>query len=157
MINQLSKQVIKREDESVRYSEYKINPLILNRWSPRSMTGDEELSNEEIMPIFEAARWAPSAFNTQPWRFIYAKRNTLREEVWNRFFNLLVEGNKVWAKNAAVLTVVISKKEFEYNGRVLPSVTHQFDTGAACENLALEASSRGIHTWGSIYCCRNKQ
>lgn len=144
MINQLSKQVIKREEESVRYSEYKINPLILNRWSPRSMTGDEELSNEEIMPIFEAARWAPSAFNTQPWRFIYAKRNTVREEVWNRFFNLLVEGNKEWAKNAAVLTVVISKKEFEYNGRVLPLTTRQFDTGAAWENLALEASSRGL-------------
>jgi nitroreductase len=74
------------------------------------MTGDEELSNEELMPIFEAARWAASAFNTQPWRFIYAKRNTVREEVWNSFFNLLVEGNKEWVKNAAVLTVVISKK-----------------------------------------------
>jgi nitroreductase len=144
MTNQLSKQVIKKEEESFRYSEYKINPLILNRWSPRSMTGDEELSNEELMPIFEAARWAPSAFNTQPWRFIYANRNTVREEVWNRFFNLLVDGNKEWAKNAAVLTVVISKKEFEYNGRVLPLTTHQFDTGAAWENLALEASSRGL-------------
>ena len=64
--NQLSKRVIKKEEESVRYSEYKINPLILNRWSPRSMPGDEELSNEELMPIFEAARWAPSAFNSQP-------------------------------------------------------------------------------------------
>ena len=55
--NQLSKQVIKNEEEGVRYSEYKINPLILNRWSPRSMPGDVELSNEELMPIFEAARW----------------------------------------------------------------------------------------------------
>jgi nitroreductase len=50
---------------------------------------------------------APSAFNSQPWRFIYAKRNTVREEDWNRFFNLLVEGNKEWAKNGAALTVVI--------------------------------------------------
>jgi nitroreductase len=103
------------------------------------MTGDEELSNEELMPIFEEPRWAPSAFNTQPWRFLYAKRNTVREEVWNRFFNLLVDRNKEWAKNAAVLTVVISKKEFEYDGRVLPLTTRQFDTGAAWENLALEA------------------
>ena len=108
------------------------------------MPGDEELSNEELMPIFEAARWAPSAFNSQPWRFIYAKRNTVREEDWNRLFNLLVDGNKEWAKNAAVLTVVISKKEVEYKGRVLPSPTHQFDTGAAWENLALEASSRRL-------------
>jgi nitroreductase len=142
--NQLLNRVIRKEEESVRYSEYKINPLILNRWSPRAMPGDEELSNEESMPIFEAARWAPSSFDIQPWRFIYAKRNTVRAEDWNRFLNLLAEANKDWAKNAAVLTVVISKKEFEYNGRVLPSVTHQFDTGAAWENLALEASSRGL-------------
>ena len=74
---------------------------------------------------------APSAFNSQPWRFIYAKRNTVREEDWNRFFNLLVEGNKEWAKNGAALTVVISKKEVEYKGTVLPSPTHQFDTGGS--------------------------
>src|SRR5207244_9556227 len=86
-----------------RQSTYKINPLILSRWSPRSMTG-EELSDEEIMSLFEAARWAPSSSNNQPWRFISAKRNT---EYWNKFFNLLVEGNKIWTKNAAVLVVVI--------------------------------------------------
>jgi nitroreductase len=134
---------LRKEEEVVRHSNYKINSLILNRWSPRSMTGDE-LSNEELMSLFEAARWAPSSFNLQPWRFIYAKRNTERAEDWNRFFNLLVDANKDWAKNAAVLIVIISKKEYEYNGRVFPSVTHQFDTGAAWENLALEASSRGL-------------
>ena len=72
------------------------------------------------------------------------KENTVREEVWNSFFNLLVKDNKERVKNAAVLTLVISKKEFEYNGRVLPLTTRQFDTGAALENLALEASSRGF-------------
>ena len=109
------------------------------------------------MPFFEAARGLHhlSIFNSGG--LFTQKRNTVRAEDWNRSFNLLADANIDWAKNAAVLTVVISKKEFEYNGRVLPSVTHQFDTGAACENLALEASSRGIHTWGSIYCCRNKQ
>ncbi|MGA9171133.1 MAG: nitroreductase family protein [Nitrososphaeraceae archaeon] len=79
-----------------RRSQYKINPLILNRWSPRSMTG-EELNDDTIMTLFEAARWAPSSFNNQPWRFIYAKRNTRH---WNIFFNLLYEGNQVWAKDA---------------------------------------------------------
>lgn len=59
-----------------RQSKYKINPLILNRWSPRSMTG-EELDGDTIMSLFEAARWAPSSYNNQPWRFIYAKKNTL--------------------------------------------------------------------------------
>jgi nitroreductase len=123
-----------------RRSQYKINPLILNRWSPRSMTG-EELNDDTIMTLFEAARWAPSSFNNQPWRFIYAKRNT---QHWNRFFNLLYEGNQVWAKDAAVLVAVISRKNFEYDER--PSITHQFDAGAAWENLALEASLRGIVT-----------
>jgi hypothetical protein len=66
---------------------------------------------------------------------LFMQRNTVREEDWNRFFNLLVEGNKEWAKNAAALTVVISKKEVEYKGTVLPAPTHQFDTGAAWERI----------------------
>jgi nitroreductase len=142
--NQLSNIVLEKEEEGVRRSEYKINSLILNRWSSRAMSDAEELSNADLMSLFEAARWAPSSVNAQPWRFIYAKRNTVRAEDWNRLFNLLVDANKDWAKNAAVLIVVVSKKELEYNWRVLPSVTHQFDTGAAWENLALEASSRGL-------------
>ncbi|MFZ0894032.1 MAG: nitroreductase family protein, partial [Candidatus Nitrosopolaris sp.] len=70
----------------MRDSMYRISPLILNRWSPRSMTG-EELSDNDIMSLFEAARWAPSSSNNQPWRFIYAKRNT---EHWDNLFNLMV-------------------------------------------------------------------
>lgn len=130
------------EIHSKRTTEYPINPLILNRWSPRSMTG-EELGDDVIMSLFEAARWAPSSFNNQPWRFIYAKRNT---EHWDRLFNLLVDANKTWAKNAALLAVVISRKNFEFNEK--PARTHQFDTGSAWENLALEASSRGIVAHG---------
>jgi hypothetical protein len=132
------------EVERTRKLQYEINPLIINRWSPRSMTG-ENLNDSEL---FEAARWSPSSFNGQPWRFIYARRST---EHWDRLFNLLVESNKVWTKNAAALVVIISRKNFEHNEK--PSITHQFDTGAAWQNLALEASSRGIvaHgiTWGS--------
>jgi len=106
------------------------------------MTG-EELDEDDIMSLFEAARWAPSSFNNQPWRFIYAKRNTA---YWDRLFNLLVESNRIWAKNAGLLTVVISRKNFEFNGK--PARTHQFDAGSAWENLALEASSRGIVAHG---------
>ncbi len=130
------------ESETARKPTYRINPLILNRWSPRSMTG-EELDDEEILSLFEAARWAPSSFNNQPWRFIYAKRNT---EYWDGLFNLLADANKIWVKNAALLVVVISRKNFEYNEK--PARTHQFDTGSAWENLALEASSRGIVAHG---------
>jgi nitroreductase len=123
---------------TIRQAKYKINPLILHRWSPRSMTG-EELDDDTIMSLFEAARWAPSSYNNQPWRFIYAKRNTSH---WDKLFNLLAEPNKVWTKNAAVLVVVIARKNFEHNEKY--SITHQFDAGAAWENLALEASSRGL-------------
>jgi nitroreductase len=132
---------VSETDES-RKSTYPINPLILNRWSPRAMTG-EELENEEIMPLFEAARWAPSSYNNQPWRFIYAKRNT---EHWDRLFNLLADGNKTWAKNSALLVAVISRKNFEYNEK--PARTYQFDAGSAWENLALEAFSRGLVAHG---------
>jgi len=119
-----------------------INPVFVNRWSPRGMTG-QELDDGGLMALFEAARWAPSSYNNQPWRFIYAKRNT---ESWKRLFDLLVEGNKMWAKDSAALVVLISRKSFEYNGK--PSITHQLDAGAAWENLALEACFRGIVTHG---------
>jgi nitroreductase len=133
-----------RKDTKIRQSTYKINPLILHRWSPRSMTG-EELDEDTIMSLFEAARWAPSSYNNQPWRFIYAKRNTLH---WDKLFNLLAEPNKVWTKNAAVLIVVLARKNFEHNEKY--SITHQFDAGAAWESLALEASSRGIVVHGML-------
>ncbi len=126
----------------MRNSLYEINPLILKRWSPRSMTG-EELCEVDIMTLFEAARWAPSSSNNQPWRFIYAKRNT---QHWDKLFNLMVEGNKIWTKNAAVLVVVISRKNFEHNEK--PSKTYQYEAGSAWENLALEAASRGLIAHG---------
>ena len=131
-----------KEKTFQRNSAFKINSIILNRWSPRSMTG-EELDNDTLMSLFEAARWAPSSFNNQPWRFIYAKRNT---KYWDKIFDLLVESNKVWAKNAGILVVVISNKNFEHNGKF--SITHQYDAGAAWENLALEATSRGLIAHG---------
>jgi nitroreductase len=96
-----------------RKPSFDIHPLILNRWSARSMTG-EEVDDNIIMSLFEAARWAPSSFNNQPWRFVYAKRNTVH---WDTLFNLLLESNKKWAKNAAVLVVIVSRKNFEYNGK----------------------------------------
>lgn len=126
----------------IRKVENDINPLFVNRWSPRAMSG-EEISHDDLMGLFEAARWAPSSYNNQPWRFIYAKKNT---DHWQRLFSLLVEGNKTWAKNAAVIVVVISRKNFEFNEK--PAITHQFDAGAAWENLALEATSRELVTHG---------
>lgn len=125
-----------------RQSAYSILPLILNRWSPRAMSG-KALAQEELMALFEAARWAPSSYNAQPWRFIYALRDT---PAWEIYVNLLGDFNKTWATKASALVVVVARTTFEYNGN--PSVTHAFDAGAAWENLALEASSRGLVAHG---------
>lgn len=133
---------IKPEVQAQRHANYPIHPLLFNRWSPRSMTGDE-ISDEELMPLFEAARWAPSSYNNQSWRFLYAKRNTPE---WETFYNLMVPGNQEWTKNAAVLLVIISKTTFDYNGK--PSRTHSYDAGAAWMSLALEGSARGLVVHG---------
>ena len=129
-------------EKNPRKADHDVNPLMLNRWSPRAMSG-EEISDEDLMRLFEAARWAPSSYNGQPWRFIYAKRNT---EYWDSLFNLMATSNKTWAKNAAVLVVIISRKNFEFNEQ--PSVTHQFDSGSAWENLALQAETQHLVTHG---------
>lgn len=125
-----------------RKPDYPINPLILNRWSPRAMTG-ESLTDAELFPLFEAARWAPSSYNAQPWRILYVKRETSH---WENLFDLLVEGNKEWCAKAAVLGLFFSRKTFERNNK--PSHTHAFDAGAAWENLCLEGTGRGLVVHG---------
>ena len=125
-----------------RTADYPIDDLFLSRWSPRAMTG-EAIAEEDLLTLFEAARWAPSSYNNQPWRFLYARRDT---EHWQTFFDLMVEFNQSWAKNAAVLVVFISRTHFQFNGE--PSVTHSFDTGAAWENLALQGWRKGFVVHG---------
>ena len=126
----------------VRKADYQVEPLLIDRWSPRAMSG-EEISQQELMRLFEAARWAPSSFNAQQWRALYARRGT---EHWQAFFDLLVDANKAWAKNAAVLVVFISRKLFDYNDE--PSVTHSYDCGAAWENFALQGFHQGLVVHG---------
>ncbi len=133
---------IRDEVKGRREPNYDIDPLFVNRWSPRAMTG-ESLSEDEFMPLFEAARWAPSSYNNQHWRFLYATRDG---DNWDAFVNLLAEGNKMWATNAAVLVVIVSKTTFDHNEK--PARTHSFDTGAAWENLALEGARRGLVVHG---------
>lgn len=133
---------MKQNSEEIRDSAYPIQPLILHRWSPRSMTG-EGLKDQELMPLFEAARWAPSSYNNQPWIFIYAHRDTPE---WKTLFGLLEPFNQSWTVNAAALVVIISKKTFYKNGK--PARTHSFDTGAAWMAMALEGFSRGYVVHG---------
>jgi len=99
----------------------------------------EELDQETIMSLFKAARWAPSSYNNQPWRFIYAKRNTLH---WDKLFRLLAEPNKVWTKDAALLVVVIFRKNFEHNEKY--SITDQYDAGTCMEEFSFRSIVKRI-------------
>lgn len=136
------KEKLKPKIKENREPDYPVQPLFLNRWSPRAMSG-ENLEEEEFMPLFEAARWAPSSYNNQSWRFIYTTRES---ENWNTFMQLLDEGNRSWCKDGAVITLIVSKKTFDHNGEV--SRTHSFDVGAAWQNLALEGARRDLVVHG---------
>ena len=126
----------------VRTSAFPIDTLFLDRWSPRAMSG-EPISETELFTLFEAAHWAPSSGNSQPWRFLYARRDT---EHWPLFFDLLNEGNKTWCHRAAALIVFISRTTHEQSGRVLR--THSYDTGSAWMSLAYQAWMTGLVAHG---------
>lgn len=126
----------------VRKADYPIESLFLKRWSPRAMTG-EPFNDKEIMTLFEAARWAPSTYNEQEWRFLYARRDTPQ---WPLIFDLLVEGNKMWCKDAAILVVIVSHKVFSLNQK--PNPVHLFDVGAAYENIALQGAAMNLVVHG---------
>lgn len=130
------------EVERFRQPRHAVEPFIYRRWSPRAMSG-EAVDEREIQALFEAARWAPSCFNEQPWRFLFARRDTPH---WNDFFALLVEGNQRWARRAALLVVVLSRRTFERNDAA--SRTHSFDAGAAWQCLALQGSALGLVVHG---------
>ena len=130
------------EISKYRKPDHDIEPILFHRWSPRAMSG-EEISEQELMILFEAARWAPSSYNAQPWRFLYARRGTAN---WDRFFDVMIEFNQGWTKHAAVLMVVVSRKTFESNDQAAP--THSFDAGAAWQNLALQGSTMGLVVHG---------
>ncbi len=127
---------------TTRSAMYPVDKLILHRWSSRAFSG-EPISDDQLMTLFEAARWAPSAYNNQPWRFIYAKPGT---PAWDTFFNLLVDFNKKWTHNAAALVVVVSQEKTTEKDHPIP--THSFDTGAAWQNIALQATSMGLVAHG---------
>ncbi len=129
-----------------RTADHPIERLFLERWSPRSFTG-ERMDEATLLTIFEAARWAPSSYNSQPWRFIYAHRET---SAWERLFGLLTGGNPSWADRAAVLIVAVSRITMAPRGEEVTSYSHSFDAGSAWENLALQATKLGWHTHAMV-------
>jgi nitroreductase len=124
-----------------RHSDRPVDQSFLDRWSPRAMSG-EPIEPADLMVLFEAARWAPSSGNAQPWRMMYGRRDTPQ---WPLFFDLLNDRNKLWCVNAAAL-VVFASRAITDSGRA--SVTHSYDTGAAWENFALQGTLKGYVVHG---------
>jgi nitroreductase len=128
-----------------RTADHEIEPYLLHRHSQRAMNG-EPLGDEDLLRVLEAARWAPSSANLQPWRFLYAQAGTPSFAQYQTFLHPF---NAVWCARAGALVVVLSKKTLN-DGR--HSTSHEFDAGAAWMSLALQASSMGLvsHAIGGI-------
>lgn len=124
-----------------RTAEHPIDKLFLERWSPRAYTG-EAMPEAELMTVLEAAHWAPSSYNSQPWRFLYALRGT---PSWDAFLGLLNPFNQSWAKQAGALVIVVSSETMLPPGaeKPVPSHSHSFDAGAAWAQMALQAALSG--------------
>ena len=127
-----------------RHPDFPIDPLFLERWSPRAFDMSD-MPIEDLQTIFEAARWAPSAFNSQPWHFCYARRG---DENWARFLDLLIPWNQSWAQSASVLIYILSNRFMLTKSGEQESHTHSFDAGAAWVCMALQATRMGYHAHG---------
>jgi nitroreductase len=134
--------------ENTRTPHYPIDSIYLQRWSPRAFT-PEPIPLETLFTILEAARWAASSFNAQPWRFIYALRGTPQ---WDALLSLLAPANREWAQHAAALVFAVSKTTSlsPKTGEEYPSLTHSFDTGAACACMVFQALKLGWHAHGMV-------
>jgi len=127
--------------------DHPIQEGLRERWSPRAFS-DQAIPHEILRSLFEAARWAPSSSNEQPWAFVVATKD--QAEAHAKLVSTLYEGNQVWAKNAPLLGIAVSKLAFAKSGN--PNRNAFYDTGAAMADLTLEATSRGqyVHQMGGF-------
>ncbi len=127
----------------------KIHDLMKSRWSPRAIDPDKDISPEDLTALLEAARWAPSCFNDQPWRFIVCVKSK-DETSWQNALANLAEKNQLWAKNAPVLMLAVAMDNFNHNGKL--NRWAMYDTGAASVSLCFQATALGlvVHQMGGF-------
>ena len=118
-----------------------IDATLAARWSGRAYDAAKTVSHEQVIALLEAARWAPSCFGDQPWRFVVWNKNT-NPQAWQQAFDCIVPGNQAWVKDAPVLLLICADTLFSHNQQ--PNRWAQYDTGAAAENLCLQASALGL-------------
>ena len=119
--------------------DHPIQKLLAERWSPYGFT-DQPVADADLNSLFEAARWAPSSYNEQPWSYFVATRKTPAE--FERLLSCLVEGNQAWARTAPVLVLGVVRLKFSQSGKDNRAAVH--DLGLASANLVVEATSRGL-------------
>ncbi|MGI9306070.1 MAG: nitroreductase family protein [Gammaproteobacteria bacterium] len=117
-----------------------IHPLLASRWSPRSFDG-KPVGEDTVLALAEAARWAPSCFGAEPWRFLICNKSG-GADAWQKLFECLVEGNRAWAKNAQLLVLICAETAFAHNGK--ENRHCRYDAGAAAMSMVLEAENRGL-------------
>lgn len=120
-------------------TDFPVHELVTKRWSPYAFS-NRSVSEADLRSLFEAARWAPSSYNEQPWRYIVATKANPGE--FERVLSCLVEGNQVWAKDAPVLALGCIAEKFAYNGKANAAAQH--DLGLASATLTMEATARGL-------------
>jgi nitroreductase len=120
-------------------TDHPIHSLLAERWSPYAFA-DRDVADEDLRCLFEAARWAPSSYNEQPWSYVVATR--ARPEGFERLLSCLVEGNQLWARHPPVLALGITRHAFVRNGK--PNAAAEHDLGLAAGGLLLEATARGL-------------
>jgi len=120
-------------------SDFPVHQLIIDRWSPRAFS-ERPVPADVLRSLFEAARWAPSSNNEQPWAYIVATRDD--HENFAKMLSVLIEFNAGWAKNAPVLALAVAELNFAKNNA--PNRNAQYDTGAATALLSVEATARGL-------------
>lgn len=133
-------------EQNHRTADHPIAPAFLERWSPRAFDGSS-ISEADLLTMLEAARWAASSYNSQPWRFIYARRDTPH---WETMLDLLVPFNRSWAQHASALVLIVSNSVMKPPGadKEVPSYSHSFDAGAASGYFALQATNMGWYVHG---------
>jgi len=130
-------------------TQEKIHEIIANRWSGRAFDEKRSVADKDIISLLEAARWAPSCFGEEPWRYIVCDKTT-NKTAWDKAFSCLAEGNQSWAVNAPVLILALANAFFSHNEK--PNRWSQYDTGAASMSLCIQATTMGlmVHQMGGF-------
>lgn len=143
MSTQTLNESLQEDVKPFRQADHEIDATFLNRWSPRAFSS-QPVEDEKLMQILEAARWAASSYNEQPWRFLLAR--TPADVA--RFLDVLVPQNQAWAKDAPVLLFIAAKKTFSHNGQ--PNATHSYDSGTASGYMTFQAAQVGLIAHGMV-------